>query len=1038
MLAACLAGSMLAAETAPRAPGTATTSTGISPAEAGPPAGHATSAPAAQPVSPIGTPAYTWTLSNGTATPGLFLTQNGSTPDVIAIDSLTQTAWLGYIAALPSVEADVVVANLTTGSVVGDVPGTPNASLLLFVPQLNAMMVGESLAGDQGALAVLNASTGLPIHAPLPLQASPTGAAYDPYSGELLVAGPGADNVTFVSTATFEETNISLPISTVGGGGTGPQNVTYDPYNGDFYVLAESGYAYVYVLNGTTGATAAPAIPADPQPYSASVALAFDPVSRAVYMLVENYTNTRGESASTLSEIDPRTQAAVDVFETPLYDLVNSMTVDPASGQILLTGSAARGLSGISQDDGALVTFNVSTGDFVVPAGNLGPNPSLEAVDPTSGLDYVVHIDQTYLSIVDPSNASRTYPILGLGGSPAAGTYDPADRTTYFADRFVQDGPLDQGSLPNAVVGIAAGSAAPLVVLPIGGNGTSPADEPGGEAPWSVVYDPVGNQLFVSGSRSSELTVLNGSTGANETTIDLGSSASYLAVDPTTGEVVVSDTAGEIEAYAGGSDAIFAATSTTGYGCQLYPIDLESIAVDPQADLVFDLCSGTGAVLWNLTTNTTTYLAAPGSEWNAVAFDAADGDFYVADGDDGELWVVNATTASVEGDTATGASPDFVAYDASSGSVLVANYASNNLSVYDGGSFTTGEAPTVSLATGAGPGAITVAGPLNQTFVSNVAGGSITEYSTTPAIASFGATPGVLDANGSTAFAVDAHGGSGTLSYAYSSLPPGCASADEARLACDPSVAGNYEVTVRVTDAADVTASATTTVTVHPRPTLAISVDPTAVEIGGEVHVGATATGGTLPYSVAWSFGDGGTAAGPGAVHAYSGAGSYTVTATLSDGAGARIVSSENVTVAAALVASGSGGRIATSGNATAWIATAAGGIPPYEFAWSFGDGATLLTGAADVNGSLESSVTHRYAAAGTYTVSVTVRDALGAQAVWNSSITIPPVPVSTPVPAVPAPPWTLLGLAAADAALAGLAAALWLRRGRVSRGKDP
>jgi hypothetical protein len=67
-------------------------------------------------------------------------------------------------------------------------------------------------------------------------------------------------------------------------------------------------------------------------------------------------------------------------------------------------------------------------------------------------------------------------------------------------------------------------------------------------------------------------------------------------------------------------------------------------------------------------------------------------------------------------------------------------------------------------------------------------------------IAEFTVSPRSQTANSSVTFTVAASGGVGTLSYTYSGLPQGCATSDTSTLTCSPSEAGNFSVTVVVTD----------------------------------------------------------------------------------------------------------------------------------------------------------------------------------------------------------------------------------------------
>src|SRR4029077_16145216 len=68
-----------------------------------------------------------------------------------------------------------------------------------------------------------------------------------------------------------------------------------------------------------------------------------------------------------------------------------------------------------------------------------------------------------------------------------------------------------------------------------------------------------------------------------------------------------------------------------------------------------------------------------------------------------------------------------------------------------------------------------------------------------------------------------------------------------------------------------------------------------------------------------------------------------------------------------------------TTGQSTTFTASAAGGISPYTFNWSFGDGATTTGNPAS----------HSYSTSGTFTVQLTARDSVGASASTAQSVIV-------------------------------------------------
>ena len=201
-------------------------------------------------------------------------------------------------------------------------------------------------------------------------------------------------------------------------------------------------------------------------------------------------------------------------------------------------------------------------------------------------------------------------------------------------------------------------------------------------------------------------------------------------------------------------------------------------------------------------------------------------------------------------------------------------------------------------------------------------------------------------------------------------------------------VDGSFTVTLTVTDDAGETGTDTTTATIGPgnQAPIADANNPYNGTVDEPVQFdgsGSWDPDGTI-VAYDWDFSDGDTGAGPKPTHTYTAAGTYRVTLTVTDDMGAT-----DATTRTATIGLGNQAPIADAGSPYSGMASEAiqfdgsgssdpdGDIVAYD--WDFGDG-SLGTG---------QNPTHAYTADGTYNVTLTVTDDMGAGDSITTSATI-------------------------------------------------
>jgi PKD repeat protein len=196
--------------------------------------------------------------------------------------------------------------------------------------------------------------------------------------------------------------------------------------------------------------------------------------------------------------------------------------------------------------------------------------------------------------------------------------------------------------------------------------------------------------------------------------------------------------------------------------------------------------------------------------------------------------------------------------------------------------------------------------------------------------------------------------------------------------------AGTYTVTLRASNAGNQAAATSRNVTVSstsPQVQASFVFSPTTPGTGQDVFFNAAAsTPANGTYT--WNFGDGTTGSGVTPTHRFSQPGTYTVTLTVTNDIGQSATTARTVGVTAVspqVFASFVFSPTQPGITQEVFFDASASRPATGSFAWSFGDG----TGGSGV------APTHRYALAGTYTVTLVVTNAFGQSAATSRTITV-------------------------------------------------
>ena len=260
------------------------------------------------------------------------------------------------------------------------------------------------------------------------------------------------------------------------------------------------------------------------------------------------------------------------------------------------------------------------------------------------------------------------------------------------------------------------------------------------------------------------------------------------------------------------------------------------------------------------------------------------------------------------------------------------------------------------------------------------AAGTLTETVHADPTVSVTASVNPADAGMPVTFTAVPSGGTSPFSYAWT-INGAAQGSTTAQLSYSFSSPGTFRVNVTATDTVGYVATYSFTETVHADPAASATSSMNPSDAGMSVTFSATVTGGTSPFTYAWTVNSAPSGTSSTLVYAFSASGTYTVSVTVTDTDGQTSTATVSQVVNADLTVSLSARYSPVDANVSdLFTATTTGGSGTITFAWTV-NGATI-PGAS-------STATYSAILPGSYTVQVQATDALGQRQSASLSLTV-------------------------------------------------
>jgi YVTN family beta-propeller protein len=722
----------------------------------------------------------------------------GGYADGIAFDPASRNLYVAHQEATGNVTAFYQTGGQNAISIT--IPGFAGMGTIMDDPQ-NGMVYA---VGASPGVAIIDAATNTSagtIRLPGGLYNGYDGLALDTVHHRLYVSqvnGAGYGNVVSYQPAPTASTPNSLT-NTSTGDASQPQTMVYDSADARVLVLNTNGYNYAS-SNVSEISTANAQIVGSVGIQRLPLGAVYDPVTGAVYV----YDGGTGD----VYEISATDQVEASAFagytNGDTFDGVGisgQLAFDPKDGTIFADWATP------DEPDGyGVAQFSASTLTLVRNWTSGFSGPSGIAFDAYDNSVYVANYAGDNATVISVATGHESW--VGTGENPIGVAYDSGNNGVYVVN--------DEGNNVTVINGSTV-----VTNIPVASD------------PWGDVYDPANGYVYVADYIDGELSVINGATNTSTSPISIFgviNGPAWLAYDSVNHTVIASlpGTVDDAPGYAG--IALINATNSTYFGSLEYGDSIEGLAYDPAATSLFAVATYPGAV-YQVYFGTSASSSPP---------------------------PISTTLRANPASLALGQSTDLVATP--TGGTLPYTF---DYSTLPTGCSNANETPLPCTPTAAGTYYVGV----NVTDPTGGQASAATELvvTYTPATlqVTLTPTPDSIPLGGSLDLETGVTGGTGTGTYtfAYSTLPTGCSTQNLSSLPCAPTSAGTFYVGVNVTDpdGDHGSASARFAVTSAPPPPSSIaaslSANPSSLVLGNSstltVSVTGTPTGPlTYDYSV--------------------------------------------------------------------------------------------------------------------------------------------------------------------------------------------